>query len=123
MGDNSLQRIETGTFDLLHFLENLRLANNLFKSFQPGLFQRLTNLIELSLTENPLEANQHEDTFKGLGKLKMLTLCGTPFAESVDRNAVIFTKHLRSDVAIKLVDADFVDEDFDNLGFGNENDD
>ncbi len=68
---------------------SLFLDNNLFKSFQLGLFQKLNKLEELSLKGNSLETDQHEDIFMGLESLRKLGLFETPLAQSVDRNAPV----------------------------------
>ncbi len=102
--ENKLKSLESGTFDCLVNLELLRIDGNNLTYLQPDLFQELGNLKKLKLNRNPLSADLHEDTFRGLDNLADLNLAETPLAQVVNlEQSPIIRKHMRQ-VQVKLVD-------------------
>ncbi len=91
--DNSMGKIENGTFDCLPKLTTLFLHGNKLKSLEPGLFDKLSDLTELCLDRNPLSVDLHADTFRGLGNLKKLNLSRTPLAQAIEQQSPIIRKH------------------------------
>ncbi|XP_041981844.1 toll-like receptor Tollo isoform X1 [Aricia agestis] len=79
-----IQEIHVGELDSLYFLKDLKLeANYQLRYIQPGAFQNLTELQNLTISYHTHLVTLHKDLFRGLVNLEELTLINNGFANIV----------------------------------------